>query len=216
MTISSNTLFHFCPTLDILLKIISGGFHPTYCWEVIRATKKRSLSAGVPMISFCDIPLTKVCDHNEQYGKYGIGMSMEWADAKGLNPILYLHSNSMLSQSLLNLGDFILKAEKQYKDDINLEKSFDEFYQIFQYVKNYRGSYYTKGGDLIEDYKYYNEREWRYVVPANDENIIVEKGEYDKWRGELKNSKPLLSKYKLHFTANDINTSLLKKIMKGR
>jgi hypothetical protein len=152
VTISSNTLFHFCPTIDILLKILSGGFHPAYCWETINVTKERTLNAGVPMISFCDIPLSKISNHNQVYGKYGIGMSMDWAGVNGLNPILYLHNNSLLSRSLLNVGDLIIEADKLHKDDKNLERSFDEFYQVFQYVKNYRGSYYTKEGTLIKDY----------------------------------------------------------------
>jgi hypothetical protein len=48
------------------------------------------------------------------------------------------------------------------------------------------------------------------VVPATDENIIVAKGEYDKWRGNSK-SKPLLTKYKLHFSAKDIKYLIVER-----
>lgn len=162
------------------------------------------------MISFCDIPLSRITNHNKVYGKYGIGMSMEWANANGLNPILYLHKNSLLSLSILTIGDSIMEADKQYNDDKNLEKSFDAYYQVFQYVKNYRGSYYTKDGSSIDNYKYYDEREWRYVVPTSDENMMVKKEEYDNWRGDSKN-KPLLTEYNLQIRAKDIKYIIVEK-----
>ena len=59
MNISSNSLFHFTNTINILKTILSDRFYGSYCNETLR-DKAESIPLIIPMISFCDIPLKRI------------------------------------------------------------------------------------------------------------------------------------------------------------
>lgn len=66
-------------------KILMGSFSISYCKETFVLDNARPYILGIPMVSFCDIPLSQILDHVKKYGNYGIGLSKEWAKSKGLN-----------------------------------------------------------------------------------------------------------------------------------
>src|SRR3989304_3361018 len=107
--LSSETLFHFTDSIIKLKSILKNEFYPRYSLESYPLDPKESsiLEIGVPMVSFCDIPLSRVKEHVTIYGYYGIGMSKEWAEKKGLNPVLYLYNGSDLS---LNIKEMFINA----------------------------------------------------------------------------------------------------------
>jgi hypothetical protein len=88
MALSSNSLFHFTYK-NALLRILKEQFKVKYCFEIIY-THEIPFEFGIPMVSFCDIPLSEVKEHMNKYGSYGIGMNMKWAKNNGLNPVLYI------------------------------------------------------------------------------------------------------------------------------
>src|SRR5659263_94182 len=81
-----NHIFHYTSNFDVLLKILKNGFEPSYCAERIN-----DVEYYIPMISFCNIPLRDV-DLYMRYGKYGIGMSLEWAEENSISPVVYIHN----------------------------------------------------------------------------------------------------------------------------
>ena len=83
MALSANTLFHFTSSLDILISILTRDFIPRYSLEnynvlMPKINNRKGLEVGIPMVSFCDIPLSKVSQHIDIYGRYGIGLEKNW------------------------------------------------------------------------------------------------------------------------------------------
>ena len=70
-------LFHFT-SKDALYGILKETFKVYYSLERISG-KSKPLEFGVPMVSFCDLKLSELKTHIENYGKYGIGLTKEWA-----------------------------------------------------------------------------------------------------------------------------------------
>jgi len=63
---------------------------------------------AIPMVCFCDIPLSQLVSHIDTYGKYGLGMSKEWGIKKGLNPVIYFNKNSLLAKRLSVLTNSLI------------------------------------------------------------------------------------------------------------
>jgi hypothetical protein len=107
--ISSSTLFHFTDTRDNLLNILTVEFRPRFCLEDFsilsdRLRRAQNLQVAVPMVSFCDIPLSQVSKHMETYGCYALGLSKKWAMLNGLSPVLYTHHNATTARALYDLA----------------------------------------------------------------------------------------------------------------
>lgn len=104
MQTTSNSLFHFTYSIDILSKIFQTKFYGSYCKEQFecKSSKEEILSYTiyVPKISFCDIPEETINKYTS-YGKYCIGLSKEWAKRNRLNPVLYIENNSIIAESFI-------------------------------------------------------------------------------------------------------------------
>ena len=154
MPLSTNTLFHFTDSIDILFKILEEGFWPKYSREAGWKGKGKPQFA-IPMVSFCNIPLSQIGEHIEYYGNYGIGVSMDWAvTKKSVQSVFYITRNA------------IPDIYKVIEDDLNKKKR-NKFRWLFflTRIKSYKGWNWKKKGNekIIKNYLYYNEREWRYI-----------------------------------------------------
>ncbi|WP_412464429.1 abortive infection system antitoxin AbiGi family protein [Flavobacterium mekongense] len=176
MSISSNSVIHYTNKLENLKGILMNeGFRLKYCLETLNINYKVELSTAVPMVSFCDIPLSEVKNHIDSYGSYAIGLYKNWAKQNGLNPVLYLEKNSYISTSIARLIDRLLELKSDPKTDKILKV---EILKLLLYCKNYEG--YLKHGKIDdENYRFYNEREWRYV--PKDEILIEKKAKPLIW-----------------------------------
>ncbi|HEV7351293.1 abortive infection system antitoxin AbiGi family protein [Telluribacter sp.] len=163
MALSSNSLFHFTRGgYEAIQSILKDGFWIKYrCEDMPQNMLKgiyssntsesiterdASINEGVmfkqylyiPMVSFCDIPLSNTREHLRFYGSehqvekvgkkeikylgYAIGLSKEWAVTKRMNPLIYIAHNSHLAQSLVYQHKLDqLKKIESWPPNINID-----------------------------------------------------------------------------------------------
>lgn len=73
-TVSAITLFHFTSNIENLLGILTNNFYPRYCLEdhsaFFQELDKEEAERAIPMVCFCDIPLSNIRKHISTYGRY--------------------------------------------------------------------------------------------------------------------------------------------------
>lgn len=157
-------LFHFTKK-NSLFDILTGTFKVSYAREVVIGSESIREFA-VPMVSFCDLKLTELKNHMKNYGYYGIGLTKEWANRNGLNPVLYLNKSCRLTENFIS-GLNGIYAHLNRLNDIEqvekLTKSYTNILSTYQYLKNYEGRLIRNGKIKSENYRFADEREWRYV-----------------------------------------------------
>jgi hypothetical protein len=195
----SQTLFHFTRKLDYLKGILKDGFHPRYCLEDLNwAVPGKSYSYAYPMVCFCEIPLSRVDEHVEMYGKYGIGMSRAWAVRNGLNPILYLSNQSMLYSSIGDLGGVLQKIPEPSKADGTRYVA-----DILRNTKPLTGSMRINGVER-NDIDFYQESEWRYLPKHAQIPYALNKSNFET-PGTAEDANKLTHQHcLLGFSADDI------------
>jgi len=114
-----------------------------------------------PMVSFCDIPITRAAAHITRYGCYGIGLTKEWGKRNLVQPIAYLSQQSQFMSSIYYLLDMTLAypEEEGFRGvhDELLERAFG----LLSMVKTIKGMDFDTG----EGRDFLNENEWRFVPP---------------------------------------------------
>ncbi len=174
--ISPTSLFHFTEKKEVLKSILQNGLRFSYskeefpgCLRPINpevefdgiARHMEKMYVAIPMICFCDIPLSRVSEHVGKYGKYGVAfdktkMAKDY-NFKGfyeLNPISYYYSDSLVSP-LHGLCASISSLNPSDEDRNNLlrllgfSKSYDNHHEYAFFKKQY--------------HCFYDEREWRLV-----------------------------------------------------
>lgn len=206
MSLSSNSIIHFTKTNEALKGILQDNFKIKFCLENINLITE--LNYAAPMLSFCDIPLSQIKDHIGKYGAYGIGLTKEWAQRNKLNPVIYVQTESFLGKSI----------EESYREitggpDIawdSLTGGQQHWLNILRHVKNYEADL-SRGGEVIKNYRFSDEREWRYT-PSYEEckemaiNPSSYKTEKDK---EIINKK--VENLRLEFEPNDIKYIIIER-----
>lgn len=173
MSFTTNTLFHFTNELETLKKILKYGFLKLYSDEsdsVVLHDRIFPDLSWFPMVCFCDIPLTEVQNHTKKYGGYGIGLSKEWGIESGLNPLLYIPKNNFVSRELIKSSKEISSIAIKY-NNINITRPFARVYNGQEALSCYMKPYVSDFG-----YRYYNEREWRYVFDPREAKAVY--GDY--------------------------------------
>lgn len=217
---NSNSLFHYTRNYESLMGIIRNGFLPNYCKEVMINGE----IIGIPMVSFCDIPLTRAEIHRKNYGKFAIGLTKKWGVLNNINPLLYLGSNkigkavsNIISNSQNNRKYYIEKTKElplPEGDELTskhleylckcLDSTTDEFMHnyIFAYTKMFENK--NDNGDITINY---NDNEWRYIISDTSKWLRSEK-EYIQWRGTDKKPKSIFPS--LSFNVSDIRYILVE------
>lgn len=157
MTPRSQTLFHFTKSLDTLKLILADGFWPRYCSEDTRwLGQENAQTVAFPMVCFCDIPLSRISDHVNFYGQYGLGMTREWGTVNGLNPILYLAGENSIMAELRKLNEHANAVERA---KIPLAKETMRY--VYAHTKPVSGVMVVDSSTVEKDF--YLESEWRCV-----------------------------------------------------
>ncbi|MBQ8157825.1 MAG: hypothetical protein IJ081_02250 [Prevotella sp.] len=169
MAISSNTLFHFTREFKYLKQSLEEGLWPRYCIE----KKWNGKDLAIPMLCFCDIPLSQVKDHIDEekgYGCYGIGICKSFARDNNITPVTYLSKGSIMRNKI----EYYISNYTTPSDNLK-RMDFEEL--MLYYVKKVNG--YNKNSELKR--KFYNEREWRYVPQiSKDIHLEILTGDYDE------------------------------------
>lgn len=208
MGLSSNSIIHFTRNKTALMGILNETFRVKYCHETIHY-KEGKYEFLVPIVSFSDIPFSQI----NNYGCYGIGLSKKWAESKGLNPVLYLERQSPLTRNILiNTPGAVWRTSKLKA--INEMKEADRHsFDFIRYLKNYQGDLKRTNKKIVKNYRFSDEREWRYSINPSKPYIVF--GNVEGWSAnKVKKGKMELNKSieneRLHFTPNDINYIIVK------
>lgn len=197
--LSANTVFHFTNSIDNLVSIFKNGFFPQYCLEDIIYLLQdgvNHLEYAIPMVSFCDIPLSQIQYHTKKYGKYAIGLYKNWAKKNKVNPVIYTYQKSAITEFLAN--NFLKFVEKVCPE------TGEQIFPLLHYVKPYEGNLWKNGEIKEKNVRFYDEREWRYV-PSKIFGILLKANYLSKQSRRSKNSEVIQDvSTHLSFIPNDI------------
>src|SRR5579863_6094823 len=213
MALSSTSIIHLTGDLETLYTILKEGFKPKYCYEHVRSKRAdKYIHGAFPMVSFSDIPLSELKNQLDSYGDYGIGLTKSWAKDKGLNPVVYLENDSHLLERIVTVFLDFLKEDREGHKTIRNEKFVNLFMSVMSYSKNYEGRLKKKTKEVIEDYRFSDEREWRYVPPAqilktSKAKLFVPE---DKYKAEKDKYNQTLDSIRVKFKAKDIKYIIIK------
>jgi hypothetical protein len=187
----SDNLFHFTKSLDILKSILTEGIKPRLCLEDQEWFHQNGEDyAGFGMSCFCDIPLSRISEHTDFYGSFGIGLTKAWGIKNQLNPIVYCPPSGHIAELARGLLDWNPDDEQEYA------KSSLHFFRLTSLIKPIIGKMVI-AGNIVEK-EFYQENEWRYV-PEFDR--AVGQDNYDEVKDEFNKE---LEEYSLKFSPQDI------------
>lgn len=149
MAISANALFHFTSFPNLRRILECKYFQARYSKEHI-VFRTDEITYYVPMCCFCDLPLTQIKEHIQEYDGYAIGLSKAWGIGHGLNPVFYLNQIGVT-----------VTLENLYAGLQTHTCATGAYEHAFALMKPYEGM------NLRNQNKnrkvFYNEREWRSV-----------------------------------------------------
>jgi hypothetical protein len=205
----TNCVFHFTSEFKTLFKILSErSFNYSYSREFILANTEREI--GVPCVCFSSRPLSKI-RYMASYGKWGIGLSKDWARRQQLNPVFYLEPKSKTVEIFNESFDKITKEISKYE---TLDKSEHLPDPIIAYMLNVSSLLFNCKISIgpnkkvnKTNYPFLEEREWRSYLDLRDfdgkwEKIITEVG--NDWETKKLELNESISKFKLEFQLEDI------------
>ncbi len=189
MAISSNTLFHFTKDLETIKHILNDGyFWPVYCVEYDKGLDRSGEYDAIPMVCFCDIPLSQISDHMADYGKFGIGINKQWGKKK-IFPVCYYNDKEAIIRSLYDR----ITPDLKYRDRI----------LWLSLLKRYYGGTWSMSKKAYYKKVLYNEREWRYIPrKAKDSDLCRKVKDIDSFKA--KEESEVLRKFGLNFEMSNI------------
>lgn len=216
MGIRTHVLFHFTKQIAAVQNILrTGVFWPSYSLEDLSWIGGKPLNTAFPMVSFCDIPISRIEEHTSYYGEYGIGLTQDWGKASGLNPILYINDKSTFSRELHNAVITVMdKDEETQKEKAESERNWENMYRamhLLAYTKPMIGSAGKNKGELKD---FYAESEWRYIPPAvmTTELCYLHEKDFDKAEVRRTRNDKVIEKGPLAFSITDIRYLFVKTV----
>ena len=192
----AESLFHFTRSLDFLKSIIKNGIYPRYCLETSWSKYGKEDYYAFLISCFCDIPLSRITEHTNFYGQYGLGLTKDWGVKNGLNPVIYFPENG----SILKLANYLMELTHNNKHKLNDKEYKTNITNLLKLMKPINGKVEATG--IIKDF--YQENEWRY---APEIDFGIAKSQFSL-TSEAENEKAEI--YKLEITSNDIKYIFVK------
>lgn len=209
-----STLFHFT-NKDGFLTILRETFKVSYARESIKSPSNERKYA-VPMVSFCDIKLAEIKYFIQKgYGNYGIGLTKEWANRNGLTPVMYINRHCDIADKLNEgLKSMYLHISKlnNLEESKKLTNSYHNIMNLYRYVKNYEGELIRDGNIIDPNYRFADEREWRYVptldTPGVDPFVAISN---IRTKQQKKDYNEKVAHLRLRFEPEDIKYLFVEK-----
>jgi hypothetical protein len=206
-------LFHFT-SKSALFEILRTTFKVSYAREkIIGPTQRREF--GVPMVSFCDLKLSELKKMIEDdYGKFGIGLSKEWANRNGLNPVMYISKHCALTDGLINGVDGIhqhLEGLTNMNQITAVSQSYLNIMDMYRYIKNYDGELERANYPLNENYRFADDREWRYVPNIDSKIKPFVPITTIRTKAQKQELNASINSYRLSFEPEDIKYLIVEK-----
>lgn len=224
--ISANTLFHFTNSLDKIESILLNEFYPRYCLEDHRMFCDQEsvlysyFERAIPMVCFCDIPLSQISKHINVYGGYAVGLSKEWGESQKISPVMYASPTSSstvairesFSQLLQNLDSDAVERGGVYKAISRIGFLLDSF---ITYTKPYKGKVFRNDMLSDEEVVFYDEREWRFVPDPEQRTsaglpLSLSKDQFLDTKQMADANATISSRFKLSFEPKDIKYIIVK------
>jgi hypothetical protein len=140
-------------------------------------------------------------------------LTKEWAIRKGLNPVLYLEKESALSNEINQFSLYVSETPLNNESINSLDNALIRTsVELIRHSKNYQGSLKRRDsqtGDYVEkkaDYRFYDEREWRYVPSLKSDAIPLVGGHIDghELKMELEKAERSVENERLEFSPSDV------------
>ena len=124
------------------------------------------------MVCFCDIPLSQIRNHVEKYGGYALGLSKEWGESNGINPVMYELPNSnaieTIRESINTTFPYLIgQSFDNEEHGEEMRKLGNELIFFSCYLKPYKGQKWDGEGFSGNEIMFYDEKEWRYIPNYN-------------------------------------------------
>lgn len=224
MDLSTSELFHFTDFKYLKMILESKSFLPRYNLEYTHLSDSYVRPAAlipIPMVCFCDIPLQLSAKHRDRYGATGISMKESWKLKNGLNPIIYIQSESELAHVfsyLSNIGEVFVEQLKN-KPEIQTVNLIGTLFHNMRHLSYFIKQFENKSQKTIridntslvfEKRRFYDEREWRYIpFEADEKDELLLPFEYYKDPDKREKANRNMEKYKLTFELDDIQNIIV-------
>lgn len=196
MKVSSTSFIHYTQKIETVESILEHGFNVYYCLEEIYFYGEIK-HIGIPMVSFCDIPLVHVATNN--YGHHAFGMNRSWGIRQHLLPVSYYPNNKDCLSTMV-----VRRASEAYLKD----RTKTENFEVLGYSKPmYKLQSISKG----KRDNNYIEKEWRKVYAPNSSYRWKSEDEYKQYRGNKDTPKTEVGN-PLRFDVKDIDFILVPDI----
>jgi len=202
MTSKSDNLFHFTKSPEFVKGILLNGFMPRYCledveWIGIPDTK----FFAYPMVCFCDIPLSRISDHSDFFGSYGLGLTKNWGLKNRLAPAIYATPGSAATKVWKYLFEqkFLdVDPDKKAKED----QQFSHLYQLMTLTKPISGNMVVAGKVVAKDFD--QENEWRFVP---EQGSVIDEKDFPAQKDA---GNKLMESHKLSLAPTDVKYVFVK------
>ena len=252
---SASSCFHYTKRITTLKSILQNGLRYSYAFEefprgVVEALSNeltgflsdnvlfpevKGAGIAIPMISFCDIPLSRSHQHVRKYGRYAIGLNRDYlldVYEKFFNPVIYSHCQDLkdslsffaseMRYTCIRMRHYIERHRMDLPEPPNGKTERQEFLNSLPHElqedinHHFNESYYLR--ILLSLYKpiylkdlrgkiqnFYDEHEWRLYLPDYDVFRWVVNLTKDEYSEEIKSFNAEIAKQELAYVK--INSS---------
>lgn len=136
-------------------------------------TPSKTPFVAFPMVCFCDIPLSRIEEHVNFYGEFGIGMTREWALTNGLNPLMYMAGHNGVAKAMMRMHQTAIKS----KSKTTSREFMVNLRHVAMHMKPASGRMVINGEPVMKDF--YQESEWRLIAQQPQIERYLQPEEYE-------------------------------------